>query len=124
MDTHLTNSLLGSPGMWNDTINVYHGADMLDATPAWSMTHERIGFDDTGKVRVVVSDEYFSFTNQGYIWYADAETGELQDSYACHRYVEDGDGNSNELLPVGTYFYVVQFASGKEPNISWIYLNY
>ena len=42
----------------------------------------------------------------------------------CGQDASDGDGNSNELLPVGTYFYVVQFASGKEPNISWIYLNY
>tara|TARA_B110000483_G_scaffold77895_1_gene97102 strand:- start:8763 stop:10967 length:2205 start_codon:yes stop_codon:yes gene_type:complete len=95
LETHLTNSLLGSPGMWNDSINVYHGGDMLNDTPAWSMTHERIPYDDTGEVRVVVSDEYFSFTNQGYVWYVDAETGELQDSYACHRYVDDGNGNQS-----------------------------
>ena len=95
MDTHLTNSLIGSPGMWNDSINVYHNQDMLNDTPTWSMTHERLPYDDVGEVRVVVSDDYFSFTNQGYIWYADAETGELQDSYACHRYVDDADGNSN-----------------------------
>ncbi len=42
----------------------------------------------------------------------------------CGQNASDGDNGSNELLPVGTYFYVVQFASGKEPNISWIYLNY
>ena len=42
----------------------------------------------------------------------------------CGQNASDGDDGSNELLPVGTYFYVVQFASGKEPNISWIYLNY
>ena len=95
MDAHLTNSLLGSPGMWNDSINLYHGEDLLSDTPAWTMTHERLPFDDTGEVRVVVSDEFVAFTNQGYIWYADAETGELQESYACHRYVEDADGNSN-----------------------------
>ncbi len=95
IDTHLTNSLIGSPGMWNDSINVYHNQDMLKDTPTWSMTHERLPYDDVGEVRVVVSDDYFSFTNQGYIWYVDAETGELQDSYACHRYVDDADGNSN-----------------------------
>ncbi len=38
---------------------------------------------------------------------------------------QDGNNNSsNELLPVGTYFYVIQYASGREPTISWIYLNY
>ena len=42
----------------------------------------------------------------------------------CGQNASNGDDSSNELLPVGTYFYVVQFASGKEPNISWIYLNY
>jgi gliding motility-associated-like protein len=42
----------------------------------------------------------------------------------CGQNASDGNDGSNELLPVGTYFYVVQFASGKEPNISWIYLNY
>jgi len=94
MDSHLTNTLLGSPGMWNDSIHVYHGESLVNATPAWTMTQERLPYDDLGALRVVVSDEYFSFTNQGYIWYVDAETGELQNSYACHRYSEDGEGSS------------------------------
>jgi gliding motility-associated-like protein len=42
----------------------------------------------------------------------------------CGQDASDGSGNSNELLPVGTYFYVIQYASGREPTISWIYLNY
>ena len=42
----------------------------------------------------------------------------------CGQNASDGNDGSNDLLPVGTYFYVVQFASEKEPIISWIYLNY
>ena len=49
---------------------------------------------------------------------------ELND-YVDHWCGQDGNNNSsNELLPVGTYFYVIQYASGREPTISWIYLNY
>jgi len=50
---------------------------------------------------------------------------ELND-YVDHWCGQDAsNGNdSGELLPVGTYFYVIQYASGKEPTISWIYLNY
>ena len=42
----------------------------------------------------------------------------------CGQDASDGDISSNELLPVGTYFYVIQYASDREPTISWIYLNY
>ena len=35
----------------------------------------------------------------------------------CGQNASDGNDGSNELLPVGTYFYVVQFGSDKEPNI-------
>ena len=42
----------------------------------------------------------------------------------CGQDASDGDLDSDELLPVGTYFYVIQYASGREPTISWIYLNY
>jgi gliding motility-associated-like protein len=50
---------------------------------------------------------------------------ELND-YVDHWCGQDAsDGNdSGKLLPVGTYFYVIQFASEREPIISWIYLNY
>ena len=76
MNTHLTNSLIGSPTMWNDSISVYHGQDIVDGTPAWTITHERLPYTDTADLRVVVSDEYYSFTNQGHIWYVDAATGD------------------------------------------------
>ena len=53
-----------------------------------------------------------------------AKVFELND-YVDHWCGQDGNNNSsNELLPVGTYFYVIQYASGREPTISWIYLNY
>ena len=42
----------------------------------------------------------------------------------CGQDASDGNISSNELLPVGTYFYVIQYASDREPTISWIYLNY
>ena len=49
---------------------------------------------------------------------------ELND-YVDHWCGQDASsGPSDELLPVGTYFYVIQYASGREPTISWIYLNY
>ncbi|MDA0325662.1 MAG: gliding motility-associated C-terminal domain-containing protein, partial [Bacteroidetes bacterium] len=49
---------------------------------------------------------------------------ELND-YVDHWCGQDASsGSSDELLPVGTYFYVIQYASGREPTISWIYLNY
>jgi presenilin-like A22 family membrane protease len=61
------------------------------------MTHERLPFADSAILRTVVSDEYYSFTNQGYIWYVDAETGEIQNSYDCHKYVEDVETNTSHL---------------------------
>ena len=42
----------------------------------------------------------------------------------CGQDASDGNDESNGLLPVGTYFYVIQYASDREPTISWIYLNY
>ena len=97
MNTHITNELIGAPGMWNDSISVYHGEGILNGTPAWNITHERLPFADSAILRTVVSDEYYSFTNQGYIWYVDAETGEIQNSYDCHRYVEDVETNISHL---------------------------
>ena len=51
---------------------------------------------------------------------------ELNDytSQWCGQDTSSGNSNSNELLPVGTYFYVIQFNSGRAPITSWIYLNY
>lgn len=97
MNTHITNELIGAPGMWNDSISVYHGEGILNGTPAWNMAHERLPFADSAILRTVVSDEYYSFTNQGYIWYVDAETGEIQNSYDCHKYVEDVETNISHL---------------------------
>ena len=42
----------------------------------------------------------------------------------CGQDASDGNLDSDKLLPVGTYFYVIQYASEREPTISWIYLNY
>ena len=51
---------------------------------------------------------------------------ELNDytSQWCGQDASSGNSNSNDLLPVGTYFYVIQFNSGRAPITSWIYLNY
>ncbi|MGB2142866.1 MAG: fibronectin type III domain-containing protein [Flavobacteriaceae bacterium] len=51
---------------------------------------------------------------------------ELNDytSQWCGQDASSGNSNSNDLLPVGTYFYVIQFNSGRTPITSWIYLNY
>ena len=35
-----------------------------------------------------------------------------------------GTDQDGELLPVGTYFYIIYFNSDREPIKSWIYLNY
>ena len=35
-----------------------------------------------------------------------------------------GVNQDNEIVPVGTYFYVIYFNSTKEPITSWIYVNY
>ena len=91
MDTHITNSLIGVPTMWNDTINVYHGDGFNSNLSSWTTSHKRLPYDDTSVLTAVVSDEYYSFTNQAYIWYVDAETGETVDEYNCHRYLENGD---------------------------------
>ena len=91
MDTHITNSLIGTPSTWNDSISVYNDDGLATNTTKWSISHERLPYADTGQLNIVVSDDYYSFTNQGFIWYVDAETGELQDSYACHRYLDTDD---------------------------------
>ena len=49
------------------------------------------------------------------------ELNDYVDHWCGH---DASSGSSDELLPVGTYFYVIQYASGREPTISWIYLNY
>jgi gliding motility-associated-like protein len=51
---------------------------------------------------------------------------ELNDytSQWCGQDASSGNSDSNDLLPVGTYFYVIQFNSGRAPITSWIYLNY
>ncbi len=102
MDTHLTNSLIGSPTMWNDSFSAYHGEGLVNGVATWTTTHERLPYTDTADLRVVVSDEYYSFTNQGHIWYVDAETGTIQGSYDCHRYVEDEIDNSTYLEFLGS----------------------
>jgi gliding motility-associated-like protein len=46
--------------------------------------------------------------------------------YELNDYVDQwcGDNQNGEIMPVGTYFYVIYFNSPKEPITSWIYLNY
>ena len=106
LDTHLTNTLVGSQSMWNDSISAYHGENILNGTPTWTIEHERLPYDDVGELRVVVSDEHYSFSTQGYIWYVNAETGEVQDSYACHRYI---DGNLSSLGTLDASFCSLAF---------------
>jgi presenilin-like A22 family membrane protease len=91
MDTHIANSLIGAPGMWNDSVSVYSADGLSTNTSKWTVTHERLPYADTAHLNIVVSDDYYSFTNQAFVWYVDAETGELQDSYACHRYLDTDD---------------------------------
>jgi gliding motility-associated-like protein len=46
--------------------------------------------------------------------------------YELNEYVDQwcGTNQDGELLPVGTYFYIIRFKSSREPITSWIYLNY
>ena len=46
--------------------------------------------------------------------------------YELNEYVDQwcGDNQDGEIMPVGTYFYIIYFNSSKEPITSWIYLNY
>ena len=46
--------------------------------------------------------------------------------YELNDYVDQwcGTNQVGDILPVGTYFYIIYFNSGKEPITSWIYLNY
>ena len=46
--------------------------------------------------------------------------------YELNNYVDQwcGTNQSGDILPVGTYFYIIYFNSGREPITSWIYLNY
>ena len=46
--------------------------------------------------------------------------------YELNDYVDQwcGTNQDGEILPVGTYFYIIYFNSGKDPITSWIYLNY
>lgn len=46
--------------------------------------------------------------------------------FELNEYVDQwgGTDQDGELLPVGTYFYIISFNSGREPITQWIYLNY
>ena len=46
--------------------------------------------------------------------------------YELNDYIDQwcGTNQDGEILPVGTYFYIIYFNSNKEPITSWIYLNY
>ena len=46
--------------------------------------------------------------------------------YELNDYVDQwcGTDQDGELMPVGTYFYIIYFNSSREPITSWIYLNY
>jgi len=46
--------------------------------------------------------------------------------YELNDYVDQwcGSDQEGEILPVGTYFYIIYFNSNREPITSWIYLNY
>ena len=46
--------------------------------------------------------------------------------YELNNYIDQwcGTNQEGEVLPVGTYFYIIYFNSNKEPITSWIYLNY
>ena len=46
--------------------------------------------------------------------------------YELNNYVDQwcGVNQDGEIMPVGTYFYIIYFNSSKEPITSWIYLNY
>ena len=46
--------------------------------------------------------------------------------YELNEYVDQwcGTDQEGEILPVGTYFYIIYFNSNREPITSWVYLNY
>ena len=46
--------------------------------------------------------------------------------FELNEYVDQwcGTNQDGDILPVGTYFYIIRFNSNKEPITSWIYLNY
>ncbi|MDB9712378.1 gliding motility-associated C-terminal domain-containing protein [Flavobacteriaceae bacterium] len=61
----------------------------------------------------------------------DISTAEIFNRYGTkvfelNEYVDQwcGTDQDGDILPVGTYFYIIYFNSGKEPITSWIYLNY
>ena len=46
--------------------------------------------------------------------------------YELNEYVDEwcGFDENGEIVPVGTYFYIIYFNSTKETISSWIYVNY
>tara|TARA_B100001093_G_scaffold101433_2_gene93605 strand:- start:45431 stop:47650 length:2220 start_codon:yes stop_codon:yes gene_type:complete len=101
LDTHLTHSLIGEGFTWNDSIEAYSGEGFVEGIPDWTMTHQRLPYADQSVLQMVVSENYYTFSNEGYVWYVDAVTGELQDTYNCHSVTVNEDETTN-LAPLGS----------------------
>ena len=104
LDGHLMTQLTGESGTWGDNISFYQGHNMSTGTPAWTNSHERYPAGDGDRIQATIDDDVFTFANGAWVWYVDADTGETIDSFVCHEYAinEDGENYSQMLPEIGT----------------------
>ena len=99
-DGHLMSTLTGTAGTWGDTITYYEGNNMSDNTSMWTNNHERHPAGDGDRIQASIGDGVFTFANGAWVWYVDALTGETIDSYECHEFeVNDEGENYSQFLP-------------------------
>lgn len=103
-DGHLISKLTGGAGTWGDNVTYYENNGMSENAPSWTNSHERFPAGDGDRIQASIGEGVFTFANGAWVWYVDSSTGETIDSYACHEWQtnDDGENYSTFLLEIGT----------------------
>jgi presenilin-like A22 family membrane protease len=88
-----------SEGFTNTSVDI----TAWDATndysePVWRMTHAHQLYDVSSSVSMTSSAEHLTFATGAYAWSVVSATGELTESYACYKWVDD------EAVPLDNMF--------------------
>ena len=103
-DGHLISELTGESGTWGDNVTYYENSGMGEGNATWTNSHERFPAGDGDRIQASIGEGIFTFANGAWVWYVDSSTGETIDSFACHEWQtnDDGENYSTFLMEIGT----------------------
>lgn len=90
MNGFITHELIGNSTNWQDSISYYSSESLNSTETEWVSNFSRLPAGDFENLRIVKSEDYLTLTNTAWIWTVDLQSGEIQDTFACHFFDQQG----------------------------------